>query len=817
MTKRYTGGVVSSSLPTVNSAGASGVFLLSQQADYQSRNSWPPFKVEESLRFRASATGYLNKTFAAAGNRKTWTWSGWVKRGTLSTNQGLFACWIGAGSTRMWFGFITSTDQITFYGQNGGSTIFDLQTTPVYRDPSAWYHLVLAVDTTQSTSSNRAKIYVNGVQVTAFSTSTYASQNTDTAINSADAHYLGSEVTTSTVFDGYMSEVYFVDGQALTPSSFGATDKDGNWSPIAYTGTYGTNGFYVNFRDNTSATTVGYDYSGNGNNWTLNNFNVSTANTSYDIMIDVPQDQSDGTANNRGNYCTLNPLHNAGTLSNANLNWSGSNQSTHGTIAANAGKYYFEVKLDTYSSGNAYIGISDDTWKGVDGNWGWDQVMAYVTDGRAGANGAAAAYGATYTQGDTIGVAFDITGNTITFYKNGTSQGVAFSTGLLGKNWRPFVYISASSAFTANFGQRPFAYAPPSGFKALNTFNLPEPTIKQPNRQFDAVIWTGDQTNKQIPLNFTADFVWAKRRNNSDNHVLYDALRGVNNGLNSNTNSVEAINNYGLDFDNGNYLDINGSQYFGGGGGSGITFVAWNWNAGGANTTNTSGSITSIVRANPTAGFSVVTYTGTGSNATVGHGLGVAPQMILVKNRAAAGYSWLVYHKFMATSSPATWYMSLNQTSAASNGANVWIDDPTSTVFTVSGSYPEVNGSTNTYVAYCFAPIAGYSAFGSYVGNSSADGTFIYTGFRPAFVLYKKINGIDGWLIYDAKRNSYNVANALLQPDNSGAEAVSGPGSIDILSNGFKHRNANNIGNSSSFTYIYMAFAEMPFKYARAR
>jgi hypothetical protein len=247
------------------------------------------------------------------------------------------------------------------------------------------------------------------------------------------------------------------------------------------------------------------------------------------------------------------------------------------------------------------------------------------------------------------------------------------------------------------------------------------------------------------------------------------------------------------------------------------SLVAWNWKANGAGVSNTDGSITSTVSANPTAGFSIVTYTGTGANATVGHGLGVAPQMVIVKNRGGS-YSWLVYHKFMATSSPATWYMSLNQTSAASNGANVWINDPTSTVFTVSGTYPEVNGSANTYVAYCFADVEGYSKFGSYTGNGSADGPFVYLGFRPAFVMFKS-SSLSGssWGMKDGARFPVNVMTGYLFAESSGAEGTATSLDIDFLSNGFKFRGTSSDGNQSGATYIYMAFAENPFKNSLAR
>jgi hypothetical protein len=325
----------------------------------------------------------------------------------------------------------------------------------------------------------------------------------------------------------------------------------------------------------------------------------------------------------------------------------------------------------------------------------------------------------------------------------------------------------------------------------------------------------GQSINNTVnTVSFQPDLVWIKSRSGAYDHGLNDSNRGAGKFLFSNLTNAEG--NYPTDFAS---FNSNGFTLGTATGvvtnNSGSTYVGWQWKAGGTAVSNTAGTITSSVSANTTAGFSVVTYTGTGANATVGHGLGVAPSMVIVKNRGGV-YAWPVYHKFMATSSPATWYMSLNQTSAASNGANIWVNDPTTTVFTVSGSIAEVNASTNTYVAYCWAPVAGYSAFGSYTGNGSADGPFIYTGFRPRWVMRKRTDSsTDGsWIIYDTSRIVYNANNLVLFAESALAEVTGAP--IDILSNGFKLRDSA-AGNTSGATYIYAAYAENPLKYANAR
>jgi len=832
MTKRYTGGVISSSLPTVNAAGASGVFLLSQQADYQSRNSWPPFKVEESLRFRGAASAKLSRTVTTSSASTKGTFSAWIKRGKDydSNNNGALV----AAADNYYYG--------QFYQQTVyfGDTTYYLNTAAVFRDPAAWYHVVFVIDTTQATSSNRMQIWVNGIRQTSGSFAVYPTLNyTFPFLNNVQAWYIGGRASDG-FFDGYMSEVYFVDGLALTPSSFGATDKDGNWSPIAYTGTYGTNGFYLNFRDNTSATTMGYDYSGNGNNWTLNGFNVSTANTTYDIMIDVPEDQD--SANVRGNYATLNPLDylntNTGslTLTNGNLLVTRSTTAYGGFPATMAlpssGKFAFE-----FTASQAFNGSTNEAYFGIgvqsNGTFTNSSATGYVSDYYTAVNitgGTGAVYkkfsGGSSTShyagtgavssGDVFQFLVDMTNGTVDIKKNGSAYGSQV-TGLPNTlGLYPYISLYGSVSMSANFGQSPFASAPTSGYKALNTYNLPEPTIKQPNKYFNATIYSGDSTsNRVITTNGGSDFVWIKRRDSSTSHILFDAIRGAGKTLYSHLTSAEVDNG-------GYYVQTFGTTSFtlGTGGDAadnitGGTYVGWSWNAGGSTVTNTSGSISAQVRANPIAGFSIVTYTGTGVTGTIGHGLGVAPAMIIVKSRSNAS-NWYSYHQSIGN----TGAVALNLTNATITSANFWNNtSPTSSVFTASAGSAEINGNGLTYVAYCFAQVAGYSAFGSYTGNGSTDGPFVYTGFRPRFVMTKRTDSSSGgnWTIIDGARNPYNVTNLRMYADTNDAD---GAGNIvhDFVSNGFKVRQGDSSTNNiSGGTYIYMAFAETPFKYARSR
>jgi hypothetical protein len=327
-------------------------------------------------------------------------------------------------------------------------------------------------------------------------------------------------------------------------------------------------------------------------------------------------------------------------------------------------------------------------------------------------------------------------------------------------------------------------------------------------------LWTGNDTGQTItmPGAFSPDLVWTKMRSAANAHWLFDVVRGTNQGLSSSSttneltrsSSVTAFGSTG--FTLGTSADVNSSAY---------TYVAWTWDAGSSTVTNTQGSITSSVRANATAGFSVVTWTGNGASATVGHGLNVAPSMLIVKSRTTSN-SWVIYHRSLGGG----FFIMFDTSAAGASGNATWgssNSDPTSTIFSV-GSGTATNSNGASFVAYCFAPVVGYSSFGSYTGNGSSDGPFVYTGFRPAFVMLKESSASgNGWEIRDSMREPYNDSNrTILLPNLSNAE-ITDAYPIDFTSNGFKVRNAGGGSNNSGATYIYAAFAESPFNYARAR
>ena len=327
--------------------------------------------------------------------------------------------------------------------------------------------------------------------------------------------------------------------------------------------------------------------------------------------------------------------------------------------------------------------------------------------------------------------------------------------------------------------------------------------IDKPSDYFNTVLYTGNATNPKAitGVGFQPDWVWIKDRDNTFNHQVHDVVRGADQGLLPNTTNAEADYNSFVSFDSDGFsvTGANGTNT------NSADLVAWNWLGANGTSSNTDGSITSTVSANTTSGFSIVSYTGNGSVATVGHGLGVTPKIFIVKNRTSSN-SWPVYSSMTGNGNK----LLLNSTGASSSSGNWNSTSPTSSVFTINGASGEVGASGNNYIAYCFAEKKGFSKFGSYTGNNNADGSFIYTGFKPAFILIKNTTAAADWHIRDNKRDTYNASTHFLLPNLSDAEVTLGE-KIDLLSNGFKIRQTGGKLNDSGNVYIYMAFAENPF------
>jgi hypothetical protein len=791
-----------------------------------------PKEIGQSLRFNSA---YLSRTPASAGNRKTWTFSAWVKRGNLGINNIITNDYTGGAEYSSII--IGTDDKLSIENRNSSDVyVIQLKTTQVFRDSSAWYHILIEVDTAQATSTNRVKLYVNGDQVSAFDTATYPSLNADTTFMKNKNTNIFKHGSSAIYGDGYLAEVHFTDGTAYDADAFGEF-KNGVWVAKEFTGTYGTNGFYLDFADGGA---LGNDVSGNNNDWTATNL------ASTDVMLDSPTN----------NFATLNPIApsvgSVGSEGNLRSSLPANNVPHFATQAVpSAGKWYFEVRLNSASVMSDYnqaFGIRsahDETWFHV-GIKSSNIVLNSKVNGTSYGDVSSGSAGAV---GDIYGMAIDRDANTIVIYRNGTAiysgNNMAQHLGEENQDLLPYVwrYTSYSANESINFGQDSsfaglvtpsgytdangigdFYYAPPTGYLALCTANLPEPVIgpnsaSTSDEHFGTALWAGD--NDEVVTHgqaFTPDFVWVKARNSATWwHVLSDRVRGFNNLLSTNSTAAEnpaSPAGWISSIDDTQYNLVGGSNGAPSDDGNfdrtGVTYVGWNWKANGSGVSNTDGSITSTVSANTDAGFSIVSWAGNGNVATIGHGLSSAPDMVILKSRSLSS-EWFVYHSSLG----GTKNVRLNQTDAVQTTDVVWNDaDPTGSVFS-TGSYYNVNASGNTFIAYCFHSVEGFSKFGSYTGNGSTDGPFVYTGFRPAFVISKRIDSASSWEMVDSGRSPFNKTNEFLFANNSDAGAA-GYG-YDLLSNGFKLRDFTAGMNVNGGSYIYMAFAENPFKYSNAR
>jgi len=809
-------------------------------------NGGGAYNLESSLRFRSSASAYLNWTPASAGNRKTWTWSGWVKRGKLGAYQNIFF-----GST----GDYNTNDVVTFFRFDSADTIsfFDVTasvannfyynaSSRVFRDTSSWYHFVIKVDTTQATASDRLKIYVNNEEITSWSSTVNPTLNAQTGVNSSTGiHRIGFYTGVNTqYFDGYMTEVNFVDGQALAPTEFGEYDDiTGVWKPKKYTGTYGTNGFYLeNCR--------GTDQSGNGNDYIENNFNTTSTSVNYDIMNDVPTLTDEDTAN-FPTYNILFPL-STSTVDNGNIRLvnSGTSAWRHAisSIALpNTGKWYFEMAASV-DTNNGHMGLApvESLANGSNG-YVTDAILTNTPNSSGTAAGGLAGSTQTWTGTyninalDALACAVDMDNNKVWFriganwVDAGSGAGdpsagtnPAVSGGINYNKTYHFITSAYAQNHYVNFGQRPFQYTVPTGFKKLNTYNLPDSTIVDGSQYMNTVTYTGTGgTNNITDVGFSPDFFWLKDRTAANSNNLFDTVRGIgaSNTKRLSSNQTTTESTYST------ITSVNSDGFVLGDGLGNISSnsnVAWLWRGSDSSAVeNTDGTITSTVSANTTSGFSIVTWTGDGgSNQSVGHGLGEQPDMVIIKKRNKSE-NWYVASTSSGYDTNLAYHLHLNTTGAV-DGNN----DPyyLNNIGSVADRLLLANGTSNNggnenginYVAYCWHSVDGYSKIGSYTGNGSTDGPFVYTGFRPAFVLIKLTSASGGnWHILDTSRDTYNLMINNLYPNASNAESTSDHFRCDTVSNGFKLRTSNTQSNYSGQTFIYMAFAENPFKNSLAR
>ena len=968
------------------------------------------FQIERSLRFNSDDVTHLSRTFSTFTDINVGTISFWLKRSAEGSSV------IAAG----WGGVVSYSGSIQFNSSDnalqvsvGGSSAHTFKTNAILRDFSAWYHVVAAWDRSAS-AADKVKVWINGVAQTSSDTGYQSWTSGDCQIwaaNSGNRIGRGDADRYNNLLNGYLAEYHYIDGQALDETDFGEYDDNNVWQPKEYSGTYGSNGFYLKFADNSSDAALGTDSSGNGNTWTVNNieasgaFGIGTAcsilttsqtitfpityaatvtyefftrvtsaatytyfahdtsradqwnigiNASGDLLfgnynggwttfsstglgdgnwhfvrltttgsstslyidgtlfgtnasggsvvtgsndvrldggafriaylritnggtppttgipaladmnqpagsggtlaffdklddiassgtktsdgggvtitmsaatvatdtsgtdslIDSPTNYTAGSGNNGGNYCTLSPLVNPSsgqTLKNGNLTCSGVSGRVAGTVYANTGKVYWE-----------FVAGTDYTMAGIESStclWGatfpGENDQQYALYGNAGSGQLYHNSGTTsvdgFVSGDVIGVALDLDGGNLYFYKNGAAMnsGSAVATGLTG-SWTANCR-SGSGGYDGdtkfNFGQRPFAYTPPTGYVSLCTTNLADPTISDGTTAMSPVLWTGNGGSQTISgLNFAPSFIWHKIRSITGGHQLYDIVRGVSNRLRSDDTGAETTLNGVTAFNSDGWTMTAGNN-------SGETYVSWTWDAGTTTSTNNDGSTQSSVRVSTTNGFSIGTWTGNGAITTVGHGLGAVPGMAIIKKRNGTS-PWYVWHQDLGGSG---WNLQLNNNNARTNNSDVFSQGGLFNSSTIPlGAVGNVSGN-NVFLAW--SAVEGYSAFGQYTGNGNSDGPFVYTGFRVAWLMIKnRQTGNETWTIHDSTRDVDNVAEHRLLPSSEDAESTGTSARYkDLLSNGFKIRGTSGEQNTSGEIYIYAAFAENPFKTARAR
>ena len=823
--------------------------------------------INQSLRLRVGGNYKLDRQMvtptSVTGTICTASW--WMKKAARGTVQSFIQCRDNQSSGEYaaywtYAGDDSGTDHHAF--RSGGSDSIKIgvpNTIYPYDDPAAWYHVVIRFDSTQSTAADRIRIYKNGqLQNSLFTATDYPTQNeVEQFWNNAGEHLIlfGNGEDSGDSFDGYIAEFNWVDGQSLAPETFGES-KNGIWIPkkiTLSTADYGLNGSRYTFADSSD---IGKDTSGVGNDLDrVSNVNVS------DVVPDSPENNFP-ILNARIRLYNTSSYFANGALTHVS-NSTGVTSQGHSTIGVQqdaGGKWYAECRLNAFTNGSTWIGVCRDVPKLAGGLFvaaARSNGYAYKTTGnKTTTENDGSSYGNSYTAGDIIGIALDLDNDQIFFYKNGTIQnsGTAAFTSITALNQgtadttQHFVFgadTDPGNNFTFNFGADStfhgyitaggnadangigdFAYPVPTGYLALCTDNLPEPTIG-PNsattstENFNTVLYTGDGSGQGITgVGFQPDWVWIKSRSHGSSNVLTDSSRGVTESLFSNNDDLETTLSGGVTaFGNDGFtLGIEGTVNT-----ATRTYVAWNWKLnGGTTATNSNGSLTSTTQANTDAGVSIILYNGGGSAGdTIGHGLNSAPTQVWFKRRDQDG-NWMNYFKEMGNDG----YINLDRTNGKDTGGSpVNGTDPSSTVITL-GSFQSLNGNTKSYIAYAFHSVEGFSKTGKYDGNGSTDGTFIYTGFQPAWLLIKRTDASNYWLIVDEKRVAGNASSSvvyyphnpmfrglytnLADQENQYGNAYG----VDFLSNGFKHKDNVASVNASGGGYLYLAFAKAPLKYA---
>ena len=791
------------------------------------------YNVSKSLIFNDDDTAFLQRTPSGAGNRKKFTLSTWFKRANITgATQWIFLCQ-NSGNNNLFGVYFNTSDQIVAGGEiSGGGTGASITTNRTFKDTSQWYHLVVRVDTANATEANRLRIYINGVEQS-LASATYRATTEDWLWNAAsELHTIargqagGSASGTSSDF--YLAQTVQIDNDTLGPDSFGQTDTSTNrWVPKDVSGlTFGTNGFYLDMAIAPgTGNGAGNDVSGNNNDFTESGFAAG--------------DQSNDTPSN--NLAVLDSVDTIGsatpTLSEGNLTYTGADNGGRyvSGFPLTSGKWYWEI--DVATAGAFYPGFftpagiafaSATPWtnnagsflvNGINGHWlganGDGTSILYSAASGASPSGGPGVF---ISSGDRMFFAYDAdnkyaylgevgtggSGSTLTYYGlNGTvtadptsgeaGTGAApFGLNTTGEDTFYFGAVSGGSSTVANFIFDPtkFNGTPPTGYKALTQDNK-------------------DGTDDKITA-----WAWIKNRDSTDSHILVDRVRGTGNVLHADdqtaaetaeVNTVQRFLQRGVQI--GNDVQVNTVNE---------SYVLWQWlvgtSASTGSTTSPAGTIASTTIVADAGHFSVGTYTGSGSNATVGHGLPGKPEMLLIKKRGDdGGNNWVTYHSGLVNQG--TGYVDLGTNAAEGTLANMFNSTiPAATVFSI-GTNTSTNdsGGSDTYVFYAFRSVPGVCKIGSYTGNGNNDGAYVNLGFKPKWVMVKSTTANRNWNVLDTTRNPINhpTSPSVLLPNSTAVDTAGQIGAFDILSDGFKPRDTAANSNASGETYIYLAMAEI--------
>ena len=815
----------------------------------------------------ANSGSKLTRTPGSTGtSRRIYTLSTWIKRGG-SGELGQLMTAQESSSTNYVDELVLrpsgENEALAFYGKGGNAGGASLKTNASLRDHSAWYHIMVAVDTTQGTDTNRVKIYLNGELQTLAST-TYPAQNYDGGWgnNREMAIGWGTGANNGYPYDGLMAETIYIDGTAQAVTDLGES-KNGVWIPKDPSElTFGDNGFWLKYE---SSSDLGNDSSGNNNDLTVSGLSA------HDQMLDSPTFNSDS---NGGNFCTLSGIakHSTVTLSEGNLRSDCSNASIVANVESSygftSGKIYFEMTNNTGSNGSYPVmtvtdasnyNFSNTAYYGYGVNRGGDYIINASNTANVGSLNCS-------STGDIRMFAIDFDNSKLWAGKNGTwynTSGTSYtnSTGPESGNnyivngWDYDVaklftgHNDSSCGVNFNFGQDGtfsgnktaqgnsdatgygnFYYTVPDGFLAVCSGNQPvadeidpaQTDDNYPQKLFGVLKYSGNGSERTIDTTFQIDMAWARSTIQGQNWYALDTTRGFfgassnNKYMKLDTDGVEAtFPQYNFKAQSGSDITITSGTWLNS---SGHTQQMWNFRLnGGTTAANSNGSLASVTQVDPSGCICVGTYTANATNSTIGHGLSKKPALIILKKRDNQDRNWTAWHHSLSNTQG---YLSFFENSAASTDSQIWQNTaPTSTVFSVNYGTTETNAASgDKFLFYAFADCEGYIKIGKYIGNADANGPFIYTGFKPAFLMTRPVDSGDDPLVWDIVQSEVNPMQKTLSTHNNSAQVDNSNRSIDFLSNGFKIRTSNSNANTSDADGIlFMAFAENPFKYATAK